>query len=409
MRINIPGMEMINIDEIIERAPRPKGRRINLTPKKKIKAAVKPKAKPKRKPRRISTPRTFDEEINLENINLPEIGSILPRPTRVDTTPKPKPKPPVNLEDALISRRPPVLGSIPGAGGIETINIPGVGQIQLPNVQSGEVETPPGIYDDSRNFELPPMSGNRGINPPLGKRADGSIIYLMDDDAFDILKSQEITETQPVETQPETASTAQTPTGTYESSYIDWLESEPQKPTVRPARKLPGGGPRYKEAQEQYRQDLANWEASKPVKDTFTAPAPAPSPVDTQPVETLPVETEPTPPPAPPVNPFEGFVPRNIIGPSFDPKDVSYQKQQVADARARMTPGANIQGGGYLTYDNPMLGNKQTQFGGYGQPMPTAPLMNYAGLSSPTTYSTPAPDPDAQPGGPPPPPPVFTY
>ena len=61
-----------------------------------------------------------------------------------------------------------------------------------------------------------------------------------------------------------------------------------------------------------------------------------------------------------------------------------------------MTPGANIQGGGYLTYDNPLLGNKQTQFGGYGQPMPTAPLMNYAGLASPKTYSTPPPDPDKE-------------
>ena len=93
MRINIPGMEMINIDEIIERAPRPKGRRINVTPKKKTKAAVKPKAKPKRKPRRISTPL---------DIEIPEV-----------------------------------------------INIPGVGQIQLPNLQSGGVKTPPNIFNDS--------------------------------------------------------------------------------------------------------------------------------------------------------------------------------------------------------------------------------------------------------------------
>jgi hypothetical protein len=197
--------------------------------------------------------------------------------------------------------------------------------------------------------------------------------------------------------------TAPTPAGSYESSYIDWLESKPQPPTIRPARRI-GGGPAYRKAQKQYKEDLASWEASKPLRDSFAAPTPAPSPVETLPVEApLPVETQPTPPPAPPVNPFEGFVPRNIIGPSFDPKDVSAQRQMVTDARARMTPGANIQGGGYLTYDNPILGNKQTQFGGYGQPMPTAPLMNYAGLSSPITYSTPAPDPDAQPGGPPPP------
>ena len=435
MRINIPGMEMINIDEIIERAPRPKGRRINVTPKKKTKAAVKPKAKvkakakPKRKPRRISTPRTFDEEINLENINLPEIGSILPRPTRVDTTPKPKPKPPVNLEDALISKRPPVLGSIPGAGGIETINIPGVGQIQLPNVQSGGVETPPNIFDDSAKTETDSIA----FPNPFANETDPNLSeldrlknqydrltgmrFFRDPGPGHFNKIKELaqqiygldntfespylqTETQPVETQPETAPTAPTPTGSYESSYIDWLESEPQKPTVRPARKLPGGGPAYKKAQKKYREDLANWKGSKPTKDSFlTGETVATSGV---PVETQPVETQPTPPPKPPPS-FEGYVPRNILGASFDPKDVSAQQKMVADARARQTPGANIQGGGYLTYDNPILGNKQTQFGGYGQPMPTAPLMNYAGLSSPITYSTPAPDPDAQPGGPPPP------
>ena len=120
----------------------------------------------------------------------------------------------------------------------------------------------------------------------------------------------------------------------------------------------------------------------------------------TQPVETTTTETETEtetfPPPPPPVNPFKGFVPGNIIGQSFDPKDLSAHQKMVADARARMTPGANIQGGGYLTYDNPILGNKQTQFGGYGQPMPTKPLMNYAGLASPVTYSTPDPDPDKE-------------
>jgi len=112
-------------------------------------------------------------------------------------------------------------------------------------------------------------------------------------------------------------------------------------------------------------------------------PAPAPTPA-------------PTPPSKPAVNPFKGFVPGNIIGQSFDPKDLSAHQKTVADARARMTPGANIQGGGYLNYDNPILGNKQTQFGGYGQPMPTKPLMNYAGLASPVTYSTPKDDPDKE-------------
>ena len=352
MRINIPGMEMINIDEIIERAPRPKGRRINVTPKKKTKTTVKPKAKPKRKPRRISTPRTFGEEINLEDINLSEIGSILPRPTRVDTTPKPKAPSEAELSKALkefseqIKSRPssgipPVLGSIPGAGGIETINIPGVGQIQLPTPQSsGSVpqKTPPGkpiIKDEFPN--------------PFANETDPNL------------------------------------------SELDRLKNRYDRLTGMRFFRDPG--PEHFNKIKELAQQIYG------LDNTFESPylQTETQPVETLPVEDpLPVETQPTPPPAPPVNPFEGFVPRNIIGPSFDPKDVSAQRQMVADARARMTPGANIQGGGYLTYDNPMLGNKQTQFGGYGQPMPTAPLMNYAGLSSPTTYSTPAPDPDKE-------------
>tara|TARA_R100001224_G_scaffold77443_1_gene48044 strand:+ start:25 stop:825 length:801 start_codon:yes stop_codon:yes gene_type:complete len=117
----------------------------------------------------------------------------------------------------------------------------------------------------------------------------------------------------------------------------------------------------------------------------------------------------PTPPPKPPPS-FEGYVPRNILGTSFDPKDLSAHQKMVQDARNRLIvpPGEKVPDGGYLTYNNPILGNKQTQFGGYGQPMPTKPLMDYAGLSSPITYSVPDPDPDKEPGGPPPPPPVIT-
>ena len=332
MRINIPGMEMINIDEIIERAPRPKGRRINVTPKKKTKATVKPKAKPKRKPRRISTPRTFGEEINLEDINLPEIGSILPRPTRVDTTPKPKAPSIPSSKD--VERIIADLGiEIP-----EVINIPGVGQIQLPTPQSAAT-TKPDSKKSKESFFGPKIDPN--------------------------------------------------------ASELDKLKAQYDMLTGMRFFRDPGPGHfnKIKElAQQIYGLDNT---FESPYLKKETQPVET-QPVETQPVETQPVETEPTPPPAPPVNPFEGFVPRNIIGPSFDPKDVSAQRQMVADARARMTPGANIQGGGYLTYDNPMLGNKQTQFGGYGQPMPTAPLMNYAGLSSPTTYSTPAPDPDKE-------------
>jgi len=421
MNIRIPGLEGIDIDEVLGRAPKRK------TVNRKTKVSPKQKKKITAKPRKISAP--------MSEINIPGVGLAIPRPrpkpkppvnkVRPKPKPRPTPKPPLNKARPIDS--PVISGGSPGGIGIggtqlgeritgpgsfnkmfgkgesskpdapveipEIINIPGVGPIQLPKA----VDRPTSVADGApldirmpfeiKNLELP-TSGNRGINPPLGKRADGSIIYLMDDDAFDILSSREITGTSTSEETP----TVPTPTGSYESSYIDWLESKPEPPTVRPARRI-GGGPAYRQAHQQYKEDLAIWEASKPSRDTFTAPAP--SPVDTQPVDTQPVETQPIQAPPPP-DPFKDYVPRNILGASFDPKDVSYQKQQVADARARMTPGANIQGGGYLTYDNPLLGNKQTQFGGYGQPMPTAPLMNYAGLASPTTYSKPPPDPDKE-------------
>lgn len=320
---------MINIDEIIERAPRPKGRRINVTPKKKTKAAVKPKA---------------PSEAELSKALKEFSEQIKSRPS---------------------SGIPPVLGSIPGAGGIETINIPGVGQIQLPNVQSGGVETPPNIFNDSAKTETDSNKFDRFLNP-----------YVPDESAVERMTTSD---------------------GRVFSGTTVYDRYDPETDTYYGSQ----GG-----VMGMIPFSVKGSEMPQSFKDLFQE---SQKNVKTQPVETLPVEdplpveTQPTPPPAPPVNPFEGFVPRNIIGPSFDPKDVSAQRQMVADARARMTPGANIQGGGYLTYDNPMLGNKQTQFGGYGQPMPTAPLMNYAGLSSPITYSTPAPDPDAQPGGPPPP------
>ena len=359
MRINIPGMEMINIDEIIERAPRPKGRKINVTPKKKTKAAVKPKAKPKRKPRRISTPRTFGEEINL-----PEIGSILPRPPKTPVV-EPKGKPPVSKipRPTFVDTTPkPKAPSIPSSRDVEriiadlgieipeVINIPGVGQVRIPGVAAASkpsVDTAPvGFKQPSEYLSEQEMQNITTPNPSL---TEEQLRQLYTSGMMD-----------------------------YDDDYFTDTEGMFGEPGQRYGLGVP------QDRIDEIAQEI-NFSSNQPVE---TLPVEVPLPVDPRPA--------PTPPPAPPVNPFEGFVPRNIIGPSFDPKDVSAQRQMVADARARMTPGANIQGGGYLTYDNPMLGNKQTQFGGYGQPMPTAPLMNYAGLSSPTTYSTPAPDPDKE-------------
>ena len=77
MNIRIPGLEGINIDEILGRAPKKK------TVNRKTKAPPKQKKKITAKPRRISTP--------IGEINIPGIGGITPRPR-----PRPTPKPPVN-------------------------------------------------------------------------------------------------------------------------------------------------------------------------------------------------------------------------------------------------------------------------------------------------------------------------
>ena len=441
MRINIPGLESIDINEIIENAPRPVGRRTNFKP----------------------------------------------RPTRSDTNESPKMPSEAELSKALkelseqIQSRPssgtsPVLGSIPGASGIETINIPGVGPIQLPMPQSPTTTEPdpntfdrflnPYVPDESavermttsdggvfsgttvydrydpetdtyygsqggamgmipfsvKGSEMPqsfkdlfqesqknqgrmkkPRPGDGDViydeNPVIGTRPDGTPVRLYDKDSADYLDKQktnqspvfdenESTRTGPIET-----TTQQTPTGSYESNYIDWLESKPQPPTIPKAGRSPGGGPAYKKAQEKYQKDLATWEGSKPTRDSFTQESQSSAPVETKSGEGPKPGTGVADGPV--LKPFEGYIPPNIIGTSFDPKELSRHKKKVDKAKARRKPGKP------LIFKNPILGTQQTQFGGYGQPMPTAPLMDYAGLASPITYSTPDPDPDAQPGGPP--------
>ena len=427
MRINIPGLESIDINEIIENAPRPVGRRTNFKP----------------------------------------------RPTRSDTNESPKMPSEAELSKALkelseqIQSRPssgtsPVLGSIPGAGGIETINIPGVGPIQLPMPQSPTTTEPdsgkfedkvfgpkidpnaseldklkaqydhlsgirffrdpgPGhwnklkelaqqIYALDNTFESPyletpeqgqmkkPRPGDDDIiydeNPVIGTRPDGTPVRLYDKDSADYLDKQktnqspvfdenESTRTGPIET-----TTQQTPTGSYESNYIDWLESKPQPPTIPKAGRSPGGGPAYKKAQEKYQKDLAIWEGNKPTRDSFTQESQSSAPVETQSGEGPKPGTGVADGPV--LKPFEGYIPPNIIGTSFDPKELSRHKKKVDKAKARRKPGKP------LIFKNPILGTQQTQFGGYGQPMPTAPLMDYAGLASPITYSTPDPDPDKE-------------
>ena len=93
----------------------------------------------------------------------------------------------------------------------------------------------------------------------------------------------------------------------------------------------------------------------------------------------------PTPPQAPtsPQLPEvrETYIPSNILGPAFDPKDREAYAARVQAQRDQMQPGGNIQSGGYPTAMNPFSAVPQTQFGGYGAQMPMQALNPYAGMA----------------------------
>jgi len=108
---------------------------------------------------------------------------------------------------------------------------------------------------------------------------------------------------------------------------------------------------------------------------------PVPGPTDSKLESTL----APTPAPPPPqfvnMDPLQGvrerYVPTNILGQSFDPG------VREDYARRMMQAGANVQQGGSPTFQMPTSAVPQVQFGGYGAPVPMAPLAPYAGLGGP--------------------------
>ena len=104
-----------------------------------------------------------------------------------------------------------------------------------------------------------------------------------------------------------------------------------------------------------------------------------PPPRDAPPREAPPVA--PPPPTFVNMDPLQGlreaYVPTNILGPSYDPNVREDYVQKMMQA------GANIQQGGYPTFQMPTSAVPQVQFGGYGAPAPMAPLAPYAGLGGP--------------------------
>ena len=147
--------------------------------------------------------------------------------------------------------------------------------------------------------------------------------------------------------------------GSFESAYIDWMESEPKAPPVR--RGMSVASKAYKEQKKQYATDLEAWKASKPARATYSAPALTTAPAPT---------TAPIAPPQPPMpDKFEGrYVPQgsilgtpdmsissNIVGQSYDPSFAESFKQPP------QPPGST--------------------FGGYGGQAPMQALNPYAGMA----------------------------
>jgi len=348
--------------KILEKAPR-KGRK---------------KVSKKKTPKVAAKPRVIEDiQIDIpEIINIPGIGQIelpkaKPKPKKKVKTPKkgskaksrPTPKPrPVKLPDISIDE-----------GFREDLRIdPGMleGLIQKPVKEKFKKEVEPiiGAVSDGRlddysppvlpkfpkpgdpdidlRLGIPGESGRGGINPGMGVyRPDGTEYRLADPD-FDyqaMVRGEYLTE-KPIVAPPKTGGPVRIP-------------GDPGGPIIDVGR--------------------------DPSPDLPPAPEP-PIRVDTTP--------EPAPPPPPQfvdMDPLKGMretiIPRNILGQSFDSsvRD-DYEKQMQAAQAAMMQPGGNIRATEYPTYQTPTLAVPQTQFGGYGQPMPIAPLLPYAGLASAT-------------------------
>ena len=165
----------------------------------------------------------------------------------------------------------------------------------------------------------------------------------------------------------------QTGGGSFESDYIDWLESKPSGPPRRP-KGMGVASKSYQAKVKKYKTDMAKWEASKPSRATYTAPTPAPTPATAPaPAPTPPASDPPDKfegryrPPTSPVGTPDSLIPSNIVGQSFNPYLASFA------------------GGQQNPYQSSFMAPQQQQpsstFGGYGQQAPMFAMAPYAGLA----------------------------
>ena len=346
-------------------------------------------------------------------------GGELEPPTRIDTTPKPKA--PAKVADASLGLGPrsreDIQIDIP-----EVINIPGVGQIKLPSAPPPAPKAKPKTETKTKAKPKP-----RPVKIPDVLREDIRIdpgmlegLNIKIPKVIDIPGAGQVT--IPAVSKPP-VETSERPIGYKPGEIVGGPVRAPGQ-DEKPGGINPGMGvyrpdgteyrlmdPDYQDYKEAMRGESASTPnvGREPSPDLPPAPPPVvrppmpPPPSDVMPGEVFmdqpgqrppgdPVSA-PTPPPQPrlvSVDPFKGFKdayrPANIVGQSFDPSVRDDYERQMQETRARMMqPGGNIMASEYPTYQTPTMAVPQTQFGGYGQPMPIAPLLPYAGLASSVT------------------------
>ena len=390
--INIPGIGQI---ELPKSKPKPKPK-AKAKPKPKAKAKV--KARPTPKPRPVKLPDILQEDIRIAPGTL--AGLIGGAGAAKE---KPKPKKEVKTpKKGKIREREDIRVNVPTREDIDkiikdldikipkVIDIPGMGQVTIPTAPKPPVDTPtelpkfpkPGDPDIDFRLGTPggPGGGSGGRGGIFGRLPDPSNLSELDKlkQRFDMLTGMRfVKDPGPEHYQKikELGDQIYALDKNFKSDY--YTPGDQSAPPLIEARPMPVPGP------------------GGPIIDVGRDPAPdlppAPEPptrVDTTPRPTPPAG--PMPPPLVNVDAFKGFKesyrPANIVGQSFDPsvRD-DYEKQMQAARASMMQPGGNIRSTEYPTYQTPTLAVPQTQFGGYGQPMPISPLLPYAGLASSVT------------------------
>ena len=337
--------------------------RVDTTPKPKAPAKAKVAARPRsREDVQIDIP----EVINVPGIGEIRLSSTTPAAPKAEVKAKPK-KEVKTPKKGRIREREDIRVDTPTREDIDkiikdldikipkVIDIPGAGQVTIPAAPKPPVDTP-----KEKPIVAPPKTGGPvrtpgqdekpgGINPGMGVyRPDGTEYRLMDPDYQDYKEAMR-------------GESALTPNVGREPAP-DLPPAPP--PVVRPPMPPPPSDVMPGEV-------FMDQPGQRPPGDPVSAPTPPPQPRFVS------------------VDPFKGFKdayrPANIVGQSFDPSVRDDYERQMQETRARMMqPGGNIRASEYPTYQMPTLAVPQTQFGGYGQPMPIAPLLPYAGLASAT-------------------------